>query len=124
MRSLWLLRDSASFDLALKFRQGLATIGEIYTFTSGLYFRGKMAYSEAFAAAPEGVPHAVIIVPGAGLVPPDTRINADQLRVIASVPVDEDNDAYSEPLLRDAHLLNAHAGTECRYVLLGSVATA
>ena len=31
-----------------------ATIGEIFTFLSGLYFRGKFAYAEAFARPPAG----------------------------------------------------------------------
>src|SRR5207253_10655448 len=31
-----------------------ATIGEIFTFLSGLYFRGKLAYAEAFARRPHG----------------------------------------------------------------------
>ena len=118
-----LLREKASFDLAVKFRQGLATIGEIYTFMSGLYFRGKMAYCEAFAGAPEDAPPVVIIVPGVGLVPPETPINIEQLRAIAGVPVDEDNEAYTASLVRDATLLNERAGVDCRYVLLGSVAT-
>ncbi len=118
-----LLRDRAGFDLALKLREGIATIAEAYTFISGLYFRGKMAYSERFAAAPAGTPPVLIIVPGVGLVPPETRLNAGQLRAIAGVPVDEDNPAYRTPLLRDAKLLSEFAGPDCRCVLLGSVAT-
>src|SRR4051794_26418727 len=31
-----------------------ATIGEIFTFLSGLYFRGKLAYAEAVARRPHG----------------------------------------------------------------------
>jgi len=90
---------------------------------SGLYFRGKIAYADAFRVAPPGVPHAVVIVPGVGLVPPDTPVTVDQLRAIARVPVDEGNANYRTPLLRDAKLLDAHAGLECQYVLLGSIAT-
>ncbi len=123
LRALMLLRDRAGFDVAVKLREGAATIAEVYTFISGLYFRGKMAYAERFAAAPAGTPHALIIVPGIGLLPPDTRLNADQLRAIASVPVDEGNPAYLLPLVRDAKLLGGFAGRDCQYVLLGSVAT-
>jgi len=32
-----------------------APIGEIFTFLSGLYFRGKSAYAEAFARPPQGL---------------------------------------------------------------------
>src|SRR2546421_1310507 len=31
-----------------------ATIGEVFTFMSGLYFRGKLAYASAFAQPPDG----------------------------------------------------------------------
>src|SRR6186997_752981 len=78
IRSGYLLRENARFDLAIRLRLGTATIGEAYAFMSGLYFRGKIAYADAFRAAPPGVPHAAVIVPGIGLVPPDTTITGDQ----------------------------------------------
>ena len=34
------------------------TLGEIFSFLSGLYFRGKLAYARAFAAPPPGLPGA------------------------------------------------------------------
>jgi hypothetical protein len=83
-----------------------------------------MAYIEAFAAAPPGVPHALVIVPGAGLVPPDTVVSAAQLRAIAEIPVDERNQEYRKALCDSALLLRRHAGPECDYVLLGSIASA
>ncbi|MCU1336522.1 MAG: hypothetical protein JWO19_2103, partial [Bryobacterales bacterium] len=64
-----------------------------------------------------------VIVPGLGLVPTDAVLTYDQLRAIANVPVEAGNTAYSAPLLRDALLLDQHAGPTCRYVLLGSIAT-
>ena len=118
-----LLREQANFDLALKLRQGNATIGEIYTFISGLYFRGKMAYAEAFRAAPRDIPPVLVIVPGAGLVPPETPVAIEQLHAVAGVPVEEGNRAYRDALLRAAILLDRHAGPACSYVLLGSVAS-
>jgi hypothetical protein len=118
-----LLRGNAEFDLAQRLRQGLATIGDVYAFISGLYFRGKIAYASAFAAAPEGAPPAVIIVPGIGLVPQDACIGIEHLRAISRVSVHEQNDAYRGPLMRDAALLDRHAGIGCCYVLLGSIAT-
>jgi len=118
-----LMRGEARFDLAQRLREGQTTIGEVYAFISGLYFRGKLAYSLAFAAAPEGVPPAVVIVPGAGLVPLDTRIGVEQLLAISRVPIHQRNDDYLGPLVRDAALLDRHAGAQCRYVLLGSIAT-
>jgi hypothetical protein len=118
-----LLREQADFDLARRLRQGAATIGEIYSFISGLYFRGKMAYAEAFRASPSGLPSAVVIVPGAGLVPPETLVDIGQLRAIAEVPVAEGNPMYRDALLEAAKLLDRHAERACSYVLLGSVAS-
>lgn len=118
-----LLREQARFDLATKVREGAATIGEVYTFTSGLYFRGKMAYANAFRSPPAGIPQGLIIVPGVGLVPPDTSVNIDQLRAIAEVPVDEKHHIYRDALLEAARLLDEHAGAACFYVLLGSIAS-
>jgi hypothetical protein len=118
-----LVREQANFDLAVKLREGAATIGEVYTFISGLYFRGKMAYAETFASAPPGIPPALLIVPGAGLVPASTPITIEQLRSIAQIPVDERNEAYRTALLGAARLLNQHAGPDCLHVLLGSIAS-
>lgn len=119
-----LVREAAKFDLAVRLRQGQATISEVYAFISGLYFRGKVAYVEAFRSAPAGIPPGLVIVPGIGLAPLDAAICIEQLHAIADVPVSEDNPAYREPLLKSAQLLNQHAGPACRYVLLGSVASA
>jgi hypothetical protein len=118
-----LMRKQANFDLAVRVRQGTATIGEVYTFVSGLYFRGKMAYAEAFRAGPPGIPSILVIVPGVGLVPPETAVSVEQLNAIAEVPVDEDNQIYRDALLRGAKLLDQYAGPACSYVLLGSVAS-
>ena len=118
-----LLREQARFDLAVKVRQGVAAIGEVYSFISGLYFRGKIAYAEAFRAAPPGIPPALVIVPGGGLVPPDTPVTIQQLRSIADIPVDESNHTYRDALLCGATLLDQHAGPVCQYVLLGSIAS-
>lgn len=118
-----LLGEQADFDLAVKLRQGAATIGEVYAFMSSLYFRGKMAYAEAFRAAPPGIPPGLVIVPGIGLVPPETAVDVGQLRTIADVPVDEGNHVYRNALLRAARLLDEYAGSGCSYVLLGSVAS-
>ena len=118
-----LVRAGADFDLARKLREGSATIGEVYSFISGLYFRGKMVYTERFAAAPPGVPPALVIVPGAGLVPPETVVTVEQLEVISEIPVAEENLSFRDPLLASSKLLKEHAGN-CSYVLLGSVASA
>jgi hypothetical protein len=118
-----LLREQASFDVAVRLRQGVATIGEVYAFISGLYFRGKLTYADAFPSSPPGIPPALVIVPGVGLVPPETPINIEQLCAIANVPVDEDNPEYRDALLKAARLVDEYAGPACLYVLLGSIAS-
>lgn len=118
-----LVRKEANFDLATKLRRGTATIGEIYSFISGLYFRGKMVYTEAFHTKLARVPSRLVIVPGVGLIPPETIVEITQLRAIAEVAVDESNLAYRLPLLEAARAVDQHAGLECSYVLLGSVAS-
>jgi hypothetical protein len=118
-----LVRDQADFDLARKLREGCATIGEIYSFISGLYFRGKMVYTDRFRAASPGVPPALVIVPGAGLVPPETVVSMKQLEAISEISVAEENHAFRDPLTEGAKLLKEYAG-DCYYVLLGSVASA
>jgi len=117
------LREQAGFDLAVKLRTEGAPIGDVFSFVSGLYFRGKMAYARAFAAPPPGVPGSVIITQGAGLVPPETIVTLDQLRAIAAVPIDAADPRYREPLERDAALICEAAGRDCQFVLLGSIAT-
>lgn len=115
-----LIREQAQFDTAVRLRSGSATIAEVYSFISGLYFRGKVAYSSAFAAAPAGSPHALVIVPGRGLVSCETPVTLADLREIASVPVDETHEPYRSPLVESARALPS----ECDVVLLGSIATA
>lgn len=122
-RSNVLLRPEAGFALAERVRARTATLGEVYAFISGLYFRGKLAYAEVFAAPPEGLPPALVIVPGLGLIPPDTLVDAEQLRRIGNVSIEENNLAYLDPLLRDARELDKNAGPACQYLLLGSIAT-
>src|SRR5205809_4167807 len=102
-RAGFLLRKDARSALAqrLRSREG-ATLGEVFTFMSGLYFRGKLAYAAAFANPPEGCPGVQVIVPGLGLRPPGATIDLDGLRAIAQVPVDPGDRRYIHPLQRDA----------------------
>jgi hypothetical protein len=123
-RARLLLRDSANFDLAVTLRKDGAPLGEVFSFISGLYFRGKLAYAQTFAAAPAGVPGSFVIAAGRGLVPTETRVTLDELRRIADVPVDAAERRYREPLERDARTLAGLAGPDCDLILLGSIATA
>jgi hypothetical protein len=118
-----ILSDRATFDLALRLQQQGAPLGAIYAFISGLYFRGKLAYAEAFASPPEGLTGSFVITPGRGLLPPELPITMEELRQIATVPVDADEPRYRAPLERDARILDGLGGPDCHYILLGSLAT-
>ena len=122
-RAAMLFREGAGFDLAVRLRGPGATIGETFAFISGLYFRGKLAYSEAFAGPPRDLPGAFVITSGLGLMPPDTVITLEHLRQIASVAIDADDWRYREPLERHCRTLLELAGPDCAFILLGSVAT-
>lgn len=122
-RAQILLRPEARFDLAVRLREEGIPLGEAFAFMSGLYFRGKMAYSREFAAPPPDIPGAFVITGGSGLVPPETVLTIEQLQYIASVPIDTADSRYREPLERACRTLDELAGAACEYVLLGSVAT-
>src|SRR5215471_14762440 len=53
-RAKMVLSERAQFDLAVRLRSGDGvTIGEVFAFVSGLYFKGKLAYALEFARPPE-----------------------------------------------------------------------
>jgi hypothetical protein len=112
----FLLRPAAGFALAQAFQSGGAPLGELFEFASGLYFRGKLGYARRFG-------EALVIVPGRGLVSPDTVIRPGDLREIAQVPIDVSDPRYREPLERDAQALLRRLGESGEVVLLGSIAT-
>jgi hypothetical protein len=122
-RMALVLSPRAAFPLARAVQSEGAPLGEVFRFASGLYFRGKLAYAEAFARPPPGVPGALVIVPGAGLVPPAARVREADLRAFAAVPVDAREPRFRGPLERDARLLAERLGPLDEVVLLGSIAT-
>jgi hypothetical protein len=98
-------------------------LGEVFSFISGLYFRGELTYATAFGRPPSGIPGSLVITAGRGLVPPDTMFRLAELRELASVPVDPADPRYAESLSRDARKLRQHLALGDRVVLLGSIAT-
>jgi hypothetical protein len=122
-RGQLLTKPGAAFDLAVRLRKGAATLGETFAFISELYFRGKLSYARAFAAPPVGVPGVFVITAARGLVPPETVIGLEELKQIASVPIDIAESRYRLPLERDCRALEGIAGETCDFILLGSVAT-
>jgi hypothetical protein len=114
----------AEFDLARRLRSAEgAPLGEVFSFLSGLYFRGKLAYARAFAAPPTGVPGVHVITTSEGLRAPEEPTTIARLKRFARVEIDETDRRYRAPLLRDARAVADAAGESCEVVLLGSVAT-
>ena len=123
LRGNLLLKGAVRSPLADRLRNGGVPLGEIFTFISGLYFRGKLAYARAYADPPLGVPGVAVITASGGLVSPDRLFALEELREIVAGRVDAAESRYRIPLERDARLLRDHAGDHCEIVLLGSVAT-
>jgi hypothetical protein len=119
-----ILSERAQFDLArrLRSREG-ATIGEVFAFLSGLYFRGKLAYANAFARPRAGICGVLVITPTRGLLDARTKISLTDLREFAEVDIHEDDPRYRKPLARDARRLARNLSEACEVILLGSVAT-
>lgn len=111
-----LLLKSQTSPLTARLANGGAPLGEVFTFMSSLYFRGKLAYATRF-----GRPY--VITPGRGLLPADVLIRIDDLRQMALVEVDEGRPEFREPLVRDATAIAGNLAASDRVVLLGSVAT-
>ncbi len=124
VRAKMIMSENARFVLARRLRNDGLPLGELFSFISGLYFRGKLAYARAFASPPSGAPGVLVITAGRGLVSPDALMTHDEMMEIADVPVDAGDPRYREPLERDAQELLLRAGKRCEIVLLGSIATA
>ncbi len=116
-----LTRSGASFELARQVQIGSACLGDVFSFCSGLYFRGKLAYARRFANPPEGIPGVQIITPTRGLLAADTLVGIPDLSEFATVPVDTREARFTAPLKRSIETISTFASAEI--VLLGSVAT-
>ena len=105
-RAQMLLKSQTS-PLTARLANGGAPLGEVFAFMSSLYFRGKLAYATTFG-------RAFVITPGRGLLPADVLIRLEDLRQMASVPVDEAVPAFRDPLVRDAARLRQGIAAEDR----------
>ena len=114
------MNPGAEFELAKRLRNDELTLGEVFSFLSGLYFRGKLAYARKFAPGPENI---FVITSHRGLVSPDTIVDLDELREFAAVPIDLDEPRYLRPMAASARELAARTDPGNRIVLLGSIAT-
>jgi hypothetical protein len=120
-----ILRERAQLELARKLRNRSrgASIAEVFTFLSGLYFRGKIAYANAFARPARGTPGVLVITPTRGLIAAAARISLDDLREFAAVDIHENDPRYRLPIERDARRLATKLPPGSEVILLGSIAT-
>ncbi len=123
-RARLVFNERAQFDVAVRLRspEGVA-LGVVFTFLSGLYFRGKLEYARAFARPPAGAPGVLVITSNEGLLSVDEPITLARLKGFARVPIESTEARYRRPLARHARALAATVGPECEIVLLGSIAT-
>jgi hypothetical protein len=122
-RAQMIMSERAKFPLAEKLRRDGANLAEVFTFLSGLYFRGKIAYARAFGCAADGSCTSLVITPTRGLIAAETRITLDDLREFAEVDIQGDDPRYRKPLERDAKRLAKKLPADAEIVLLGSIAS-
>jgi hypothetical protein len=124
-RAALLFNDRAEFTVARRIRsRDGAPLGEVFSFLSGLYFRGKLNYARAFENPPPRRASGVhIITPTDGLCSPGLMVTLADVERYGSVPIEADESRYRFPLEHDAVRLADKIGPRCEVVLLGSVAT-
>jgi hypothetical protein len=123
-RAALLFNPRAEFVVAQRVRsEEGAPLGEVFSFLSGLYFRGKLNYARAFENPPRKMPGVHIITPTDGLRLPGAMVTLRDLERFATVPIEADESRYRIPLERDAKALAEQIGARCDVVLLGSIAT-
>jgi len=122
VRAGYLLNPAATFALARQFHSDGLPVADVFTFTSGLYFRGKITYARRFAGDDACVIR--VITANSGLVDPSLQLTASALRAFGEVDIDVSDPRYHEPLRRDAQVLERRLAADGNVVLLGSIATA
>jgi hypothetical protein len=129
VRARRVMSGAAQFALAQQLRTSEgAMLGDVFSFVSGLYFRGKLAYARRFARPPEpsdpvSAGGVLVITPNAGLRAADVYVTLTSLRASAGEAIDLENVRYRQPLERSAQSLLDCVGPDCDVVLLGSIAS-
>jgi hypothetical protein len=128
-RAKQVMSDAARFAVAQRLRSAEgASLGDVFSFVSGLYFRGKLAYARRFTSPPDPCDPVIaggvlVITPNAGLRAADVCVTIESLRRFADEPIDHENLRYRRPLERSARALLEAVGPDCDVVLLGSIAS-
>jgi len=123
-RANQLMDGTADFPVARALRSaGGATLGDVFSFVSSLYFRGRVAYAAAFGRPPDDLARALVISAGEGLVSVDEAVTIARLRAWREVEIDARNEEFTRPLVEHAEALERAYGATTRFVLLGSVAS-
>ncbi len=122
-RAAILKREESTLPLARAFREGTLTLGEAFSFLSGLYFRGKFTYARAFARGADGLSPILIVTPTRGLQQPEMLFTPEIMREFSTVDVSANDARYRDPMERDVRALAARLPPAARVVLLGSVAS-
>lgn len=123
VRAGLLLNRHAPFPLARRFHQEGLPLADVFTFASGLYFRGKITYARRFAHSADGE-WIRVITTNAGLLAPETHLSPTGLRRFGRVDIREDDPRYHKPLRRDAQAVASQLDPDGTAILLGSIATA
>ena len=123
-RARMIANPAAEFDLAVRLRGAAgAPIGEVFSFVSGLYFRGKLAYARAFSRPSPSNGGIWVITAGDGLQSSEMPLTLAHLQRYAAIPVASHEMRYRAPLERDVANLMERLDAETQIVLLGSIAS-
>ena len=128
-RGKLLFEPASMFPIAraLRTREG-CPVGEVFSFVSGLYFRGKLAYATAFARAPASAEWmrggSLVITQNRGLLPAPSRVCLEHLEAFADTDISPTESSFQRPFERDARLVLDALGDDGEVVLLGSIASA
>lgn len=122
-RASLIMNERAEFELANRLRHGEVTLGEVFSFLSGLYFRGKYTYSQHFGRPPAELESQYVITSDAGLVSANQIISLARLRAFGEVDINPAEPRYIRPLLSTSQELRRQLTENCQIVLLGSIAT-
>jgi hypothetical protein len=127
-RATQLISPTAKSALASALRSADgAPLGDLFSYVSRLYFRGKLTYARRFARVDSDNPVAGdgihVITTNAGLRSPDTRVTLAAVQAFGTGDIAAGNASYRRPLEASAAALRDEIGPDGDVVLLGSIAS-